>query len=346
MIPRDRFPNSLRNALARIDALIAAHATLVLEDDASVLATYLGYCRDERLLTPQSLRQQYYELAYMQRWFRAQGRSLPKGTTTQDIRAFLDFQRDERGNSLVQLRHYLGTLRSVFRWLVDRQVLDLDPTADLALRTPPIRNVHDVLDRDELLRLLQAARDDRDEAPPRFRAIRTRDAALISLFAATGCRLSEALGLTRERLDLQARSAFLPGKGDHRYAVKERVLPLVDDDAVDDIRRWLAMGPENPSAPVFATPSGSIVEPHSVYARLRRVARRAGLERRVTPHALRATFASRLVANGIDPVALQQLMGHAQLATTLTLYAKLDHRSLHDAWLRHNPLAPAEDDDE
>jgi len=342
MISRDRLPNSLRNALARIDALIAAHANLVLEDDASVLAAYLGYCRDERLLTPQSLRQQYYELAYVQRWFRAQGRSLPKGTTTEDIRAFLDFQRDERGNSLVQLRHYLGTLRSVFRWLVDRRVLDLDPTADLALRTPPIRNVHDVLDRDELLRLLQAARDDRDEAPPRFRAARTRDAALISLFTATGCRLSEALGLTRERLDLQARRAFLPGKGDHRYAVKERVLPLVDDDAVDDIRQWLALVPDEPDAPVFTTPSGSIVEPQSVVVRLRR----AGIERRVTPHDLRATFASRLVANGLDPAALQQLMGHAQLATTLTLYAKLDHRSPHEAWLRHNPLAPAEDDDE
>jgi site-specific recombinase XerD len=343
MTTRGPLPNTLQRALDRIDRLIADHPALVVDEEASLLAGYLGYCRDELLFTPWSLRQQYYHLRYVQRWFRAEGLAFPDVDGPRTLRAFLDFQRAERGNSLIQLRHYLDTFRRLFAWLLHQGVIPTDPTATISLRTPPIRNVRDVLGRSELLRLLQAARDDRDEAPPRFHLARTRDAALIGLLAGTGCRLAEALALTRAHIDLNAGFVFLPGKGDLRYAVKERVVPMIDPLIRGDLERWLSLVPLPPDTPVFTTPSGQIVEPHSVQERLRRLARSAGISRRVTPHGLRATFASLLVANGIDPVALQQLMGHSRLSTTLTLYARLDTGSLHDAWLRHNPLAEPTD---
>lgn len=338
MKPRN-LPNSLLRIIDRIDLLIRSASHPRLDDSSSLLAHYLDHCRSEMQFTARSLRQQYYYLRYILRWYADRQQPFPLNTNAESIMDFLAFQRDVRGNSLVQRHHYLDTLRRFFRLLIRDGLLSVDPTELLSLKTPSVRNVHQTLELDELNRLLAAARDDRDRAPERFRLPKTRDAALVGLLAATGCRLAEALALVRGRIDLEAAVAFYPGKGDLRHAVKERVVPIEDKSVRNDIALLLDLRPEPHDTLIFVTASGLIVEPTVVNQRMHRLASLANVQRKVTPHGLRATFASRLIDNGIDPVTLQQLMGHSRLSTTMTLYTKLDVRSLHDTWRRSNPLA-------
>lgn len=345
---RDHLPGSLRRVLERIDHLILTAPPPVRDQPHSLQALYLSHCQHELQMTPQSLRQQYYYSRYILRWFAERNRRFPADVRAADIEAFLAFQRDIRGNSLTQQRHYLDTLRRFCRLLCRERLIDEDPTEPFHLKTPIIQNIHRILNLQQLHELLQAARADRDQAPSRYRDARTRDAALISLLATTGCRLAEALALIRCRIGPQTRHAFFPGKGDFRHAVRERVVPLEDPQVRHDIDLWLARRPTEPDTLVFVTASGRPLEPHQVLYKLRRLGQLAGIPHRVSPHDLRATFASRLVENGIDPLALQQLMGHTDLATTLTLYVKLDVNTLHQAWRRSNPLASLTDgpDDE
>jgi len=338
-VTSDQLPNSLQRTIDRIHELIRNAAGPRLDDPATLFAHYLDHCSSELQLTARSLRQQYYYLRYILRWFAEHQQSFPQHTSVDAILDFLAFQRDVRGNSLVQRRHYLDTFRRFFRLLVRDGLLSVDPTETINLKTPSTSNIHQILDIDELDRLIDTARHDRDHAPARFRLSKTRDAALVGLLAATGCRLAEALALVRSRIDLKAAVAFYPGKGDLRHAVKERVVPIENEGIRRDIALWLDLRPTPHDTIIFVTASGRIVEPTMINQRLNRLARRANIQRKVTPHSLRATFASRLIDNGIDPAALQQLMGHSRLSTTLTLYTKLDVRSLHDTWRRTNPLA-------
>ena len=334
---RRHLPNSLQRALERIDRLIREAPAPSLDSPESLHALYLSHCRDELQFTPQSLRQQYYYSRYILRWFAQREQDFPL-VGPDDIEAFLTFQRDERHNSLTQQRHYLGTLRRFFQLLVRDGWIKQDPSLLFHLKAPKLTNIHQILTLDELHKLLDAARYDRDHAPLRYHDARIRDAALVGLIATTGCRLAEALALIRCRVDLQRHLVFFPGKGDFRHAVKERVVPLDDPDVGRDVSLWLEKRPTDPDSLIFVTAGDKPLEPHHVHGKLRRLARLAEIERRVTPHSLRATFASRLVENGIDPLALQQLMGHQHLATTLGLYVELDVDTLHGAWRQCNPL--------
>ncbi len=343
---RRHLPNSLQLVLERIDRMILEAPAPSRDHPESLHALYLCHCRDELQFTPQSLRQQYYYSRYFLRWFSERQLAFPTDIGPNDIEAFLNFQRDNRGNSLTQQRHYLVTLRRFFQLLLRDGWIDHDPTLPFHLKAPKRLNVRHILSLDELRALLQTAREDRDLAPPRFLSARIRDAALVGLIATTGCRIAEALALIRCRIDLQRQLAFFPGKGSFRHAVQERVVPLEDPDVCQDLELWLEKRPVEPDTLVFVTPSGKIVEPHHVHDKLRRLARLAGIRRKVTPHGLRATFASRLVENGIDPLALQQLMGHGHLATTLSLYVELDSDTLHHTWRQSNPLAALDTDSE
>lgn len=341
---RQHLPGSLRRVLERIDHLILTAPVPSIDHPKSLQALYLSHCQNELQMTPQSLKQQYFYSNYILRWFDERHRRFPADIRAADIETFLAFQRDTRGNSLTQQRHYLDTLRRFCRLLRREGFIDDDPSKTFYLKTPKIHNIHRILTLEELQKLLQAARADRDRAPSHYRDARIRDAALVGLLATTGCRIAEALALIRCRIGPQTRHAFFPGKGDFRHAVRERVVPLEDPQVRRDLDLWLRKRPADPDTLVFVTANGKPLEPHYVQQKLQRLRREAGITHRISPHDLRATFASRLVENGIDPLALQQLMGHSHLATTLTLYVKLDVNTLHEAWRRSNPLASLNDD--
>ncbi len=226
------------------------------------------------------------------------------------------------------LQRKAACLRSFYRHLRREQIIDHDPTAEL--RAPKRRQrLPHVLSRDEVVRLLGA--------PQGTDAAALRDRALLELMYACGLRASEATGLLVADLDLEGGVLRARGKGS-----KERLVPVGREAAravrayLCDGRPRLVGGGEEPH--LFVNQRGSGLTRQGLYKIVQRHAASAGLAGRMSPHTLRHTFATHLLAGGCDLRALQEMLGHADIATT-QLYTHLSTERLKDQYFNAHPRA-------
>ncbi len=252
----------------------------------------------------------------------------PAGTaTTDELERYLGESR-EAGLAPATIARRAAALRSFFRHqqLVGRS--DENPAATLASPRRP-RRLPKTLSPAEAERLIEAAAG----TSPR----ELRDRALVELLYGAGLRVSEAVGLERASVDLDARLVRALGKGD-----KERVVPI-GREATEALRRYLARGRphlERRHRPeLFLNAQGGALTRAGAFLILRRLAARAGLEPgRVHPHLLRHSFATHLLDGGADLRTLQELLGHADLGTT-ELYTHVSDARRRDAYFSAHPHA-------
>lgn len=219
--------------------------------------------------------------------------------------------------------------RSLFALLARRAIVAEDPAA--ALGTPRVgRTLPRVLRRDQVHALLTAP----DAATP----LGMRDQALLELLYASGARVSEAVGLDTDGVDLAAATALLHGKGD-----KQRLVPL-GEPACRAVERWLTDGRpavvaagETTSAAVFVNTRGRRLAARGAYAVVERAARAAGLGP-VSPHTLRHSYATHLLEGGADLRSVQELLGHVALSTTQN-YTHLSREHLRASYEHAHPRA-------
>ena len=219
-------------------------------------------------------------------------------------------------------------LRSFYRHLRREQIIDHDPTADL--RAPrKSQKLPQVLSRDEVARLLATPRGPAPHA--------LRDRAILELMYACGLRASEATGLELRDVDLDAGLLRACGKGS-----KERIVP-VGREACAAVRAWLQRGrPKlvglSPEPHLFVNQRGQGLTRQGLYKIVQRHARTAGLEHKMSPHTLRHTFATHLLAGGCDLRSLQEMLGHADIGTT-QIYTHLSADRLRDVYFDAHPRA-------
>jgi integrase/recombinase XerD len=207
-------------------------------------------------------------------------------------------------------------------------VLDRDPTADL--RAPrKSQRLPQVLSRDEIARLLGAPKGTDPAA--------LRDRALLELMYACGLRASEAIGLDVRDVDLTLGVLRARGKGS-----KERVVPI-GREAVAATKVYVERG--RPSfvglgdeSRLFVNRRGGGLTRQGLYKIVQSHARAVGLQDRMSPHTLRHTFATHLLAGGCDLRSLQEMLGHADIATT-QIYTHLSAERLKDAYFKAHPRA-------
>ena len=160
--------------------------------------------------------------------------------------------------------------------------------------------------------------------------------AILETAYASGLRLAELRNLRLEQLHLDAGFLTVIGKGN-----KERVVP-VGAAAVAALQRYLAVRPSlvRPKSPgtVFLTNRGSAFAHVTLWKRITQAVRRAGIERSVTPHMLRHSFATHLLAHGADLRVIQELLGHASISTT-EIYTHVAPGHLREVHRRHHPRA-------
>jgi integrase/recombinase XerD len=221
-------------------------------------------------------------------------------------------------------------LRSFYRHLRREEIIAHDPTAEL--RAPrKSQRLPQVLTRDQVAALLAAPRG---HEPPAL-----RDRALLELMYACGLRASEAVDLTIGAVDLRAGIVRARGKGS-----KERLIP-VGREAVSAARTYLEQGRPRLVGPreerhLFVNHRGGGLTRQGLYKIVQRHARSAGLEGRMSPHTLRHTFATHLLAGGCDLRSLQEMLGHADVATT-QIYTHLSADRLKDVYFKAHPRAGA-----
>lgn len=231
-----------------------------------------------------------------------------------------------RGLSGRSLARMLSAWRAFYRFLLERDTArHKDPCA--GLKAPKAaRRLPSALTPDEAAKLVTIRTDE---------PLGLRDRALFELAYSSGLRLAEIAGLDCDRIDLAQGEVKVVGKGS-----KERIVP-VGAAARDAIRAWLAVRGALAGAKVdalFVARTGRRLSPRAIEQRLKVQAVRQGLDRHVHPHMLRHSFASHLLQSSGDLRAVQELLGHASIAST-QVYTHLDYQSLAKAYDAAHPRA-------
>jgi integrase/recombinase XerD len=226
------------------------------------------------------------------------------------------------------LHRKAACLRSFYRHLRRENLLDTDPTA--ALSSPRRgKRLPEVLTRGEVQALLSSPKG---SDPAAF-----RDRALLEVMYACGLRASEVIGLDVADVDLDEGLLRARGKGS-----KERVVP-VGRAAVAAMRAYLAHGRTAlvrlaPERALFVNFRGQALTRQGLYKIVRRHATSVGLADRMSPHTLRHTFATHMLSGGCDLRSVQEMLGHADVATT-QLYTHLSSERLKEVYFRAHPRA-------
>lgn len=220
----------------------------------------------------------------------------------------------------------IAALRAFYRFAEDEKLLSKNPAEHLSL---PRRwkRLPKALSNLEINRLLAP---EKPETPASL-----CDQAVLELAYASGLRLAELRNLRLEQLHLEAGFINVIGKGN-----KERVVP-VGRQAVEAVNRYLAAGrpklvtPRSP-ANVFLTKRGTPFASVTLWSHIKRRVGRAGVERNITPHMLRHSFASHLLEHGADLRVIQELLGHANISTT-EVYTHVTGSRLRDIHRKFHP---------
>ncbi len=258
------------------------------------------------------------DLAALVGW--AQGRDLLT-LDGNDLRAFVAAEH-RRGLSPKSLQRRLSACRSLYRWLLKQGRLQASPADGVRAPKAP-RKLPQVLDVDEAVQLVQLPTD----AP-----LGLRDRALLELFYSSGLRLSEVCTLRWGDLDFDGGLVTVLGKGS-----KQRIVP-VGSHARAALRDWQRESSGQPDGFVFPGRTGGRISARAIQLRIKQLAQRQGMFKRVHPHLLRHSFASHVLESSGDLRGVQELLGHADIATT-QIYTHLDFQHLAKVYDAAHPRA-------
>lgn len=317
------------NAIARAFCVVAWAGARVADVRAldECIDAYLDACRVEKGLRDATVAAYGRDLAALAR--------LPGLSSLQAVTPTVisDYFRIcyAQGNSARSQNRKWSSLRGFFRWCTRQGWVKQNPMEHMA--SPKWgRPLPETMSVDEVLSLLAQ--------PGTESLVGLRDTALLEFLYASGCRISEALAIGQDTLELDERSARVLGKGG-----KIRWVPL-GAVAVAALENWLKRGWPAWRAKakgkdrdlVFLTQQGRGMSRQNAHLRIQKYAQQAGISRAISPHQLRHSFATHLLEGGADLRAVQSLLGHADLSTT-ELYTHLSSARIQAQVLAHHPRA-------
>jgi integrase/recombinase XerC len=297
----------------------------------AAVAAFIAWLATERQASPLTVRE--YErdlldfLGFLTRHYGAEPDLAALGTLQQaDLRGWLAEQAAQGKVNATRARH-LSAVRSFYRYLARRH--DITNPAPGLLATPKRRPpLPRALTPGEALSVATDAGDASDSAQ-----VQARDVALFTLLYGCGLRIAEALALDVRDAPRPGAALRVVGKGS-----KERIVPVLPA-VTAAIEAWLAYHPDRqPGAPLFVGVRGGRLNPAVAQRTMRDYRRLAGLPEHATPHALRHSFATHLLAGGADLRSIQELLGHASLSTTQR-YTAVDGAQLLAVWRASHPRA-------
>ena len=295
---------------------------------SALIDEFLEYLEIEKNCSKLTIRDYRHYLEVFEKWFTA---SLP-GKSIKDLdlatvrkyRVFLANRVDAKGLTLVRVtqNYYIIALRSFLRFLIKNDHETLEPSK-IDLPKTESRSLK-FLEKDQVDRLVMEADTSKEEG--------TRDRAIMELLFSTGLRVSELVGLNRDRINLERREFGVIGKGG-----KARLV-FVSDRAAEWIKRYLDKR-EDSFKPLFIRYSGAVIEENggekmrltarSVERLVKKYVRSARIPVDATVHTLRHSFATDLLTNGADIRSVQEMLGHKNIATT-QIYTHITNKQLKD----------------
>lgn len=244
------------------------------------------------------------------------------------IMEFLQQLHKEQQSSATVIR-IISTLRGFHQFLRQERVTDHDPMQHID-SPKKVQKLPSTLSVDEVTRLI--------ETPDTSKPLGMRNRAILEVMYATGLRVSELVELKLGDLHLAMGLLQTVGKGD-----KERIIPL-GDYAIQWIERYMAEArvkliKNNPNEThLFVNHHGQPLSRQGIWKNLKQIVREAGIEKNITPHTLRHSFATHLLENGADLRIVQELLGHADISTT-QIYTHITKQRMADVYKQHFPRA-------
>jgi integrase/recombinase XerD len=295
----------------------------VSEAASSLLESYLSHLRSERGLAFRTVDSYRLDVLAYLAFLKTRSRS-PLEATRQVITEYL-WHRKSAGDSVSSIARYMASLRSFYRFLISEERLSSDPTALLASPRLPQR-LPRCLTSEEISAMFAVLRS---SAPA---MVRLR--AMLEVMYACGLRVRELTGLRQDQIDLRVGYVRVIGKGN-----KERVVPL-GSRAKLAVEAWLAVRPQTAASvkTVFVSNRKTAMSAVQFWRLVGAVARKAGIQKKVTPHVFRHSFASHLVQNGADLRSVQEMLGHSSISTT-QIYTHLGQSHLQQAHRKFHPRA-------
>jgi integrase/recombinase XerD len=288
---------------------------------------FMDHLRFERGLSGNTLDAYRHDVVRMAAFARQAGRAGPGEVTTADLRALL-LQLKDLGLAPSSIARNLSSIRTYFRFLLGEGEVTADPSDRISMPKQWLR-LPQALSVPEMERLL--------EAPDLMHPLAWRDRAMLEFAYATGVRVSELIGVRVRDLHFDDGFVSVFGKGS-----KERLVPIgaraVGTVAIylRETRPRLDVG--KGEGRVFLNARGRPLTRMGVWKILQQHVETAQIEKHVTPHTLRHSFATHLLEGGADLLAVQEMLGHADVSTT-QIYTHVDRNYLAQEHRAHHPRA-------
>jgi integrase/recombinase XerC len=236
-------------------------------------------------------------------------------------------QRHRQGRKSRTIQRELSSIRSFFQYLIHNGVIAKNPAREVTAPKSG-KSLPKTCDAETIDRLL-AVHDESD-------GLQVRDVAIFELIYSSGLRLAELVNIDLNDIDLSQQQLVVTGKGN-----KTRYLPI-GSKAVSAVERWLKLRHEyardsNQSA-LFLSKQGNRISPRNVQSRLQQLIQRGAIDQHLSPHTLRHSFATHLLESSSDLRAVQELLGHVNIATT-QVYTHLDFQHLAKVYDTAHPRA-------
>jgi integrase/recombinase XerD len=287
---------------------------------------FLNYLRVIRGMARNTVQSYQYDLTHFA-WYLAAEQVSFEEASQATILNYFSKQR-EQGHTARTMSRYLAAIRCFYRYLLQEHYIADDPTANL--ESPKLEK--------SLPRILSVGEVDLLLAQPKSGTVAgLRDRAMLELMYATGMRVSELIGLNTDQLNLDRGFVRCLGKGS-----KERIIPI-GEIAVNSVREYLGRGwvkirKNHWEKAVFLNLHGRRLTRQGFWKILKEYAKKGNIQKEITPHVLRHSFATHLLENGADLRVVQEMLGHADVTTT-QIYTHLSQGKLRDVYDRAHPRA-------
>ncbi|MDY2640625.1 site-specific tyrosine recombinase XerD [Ligilactobacillus salivarius] len=288
---------------------------------------YLHYLKVERGLSENTIASYGIDLKLFLEYLRENEIPSFKQVNKEVIVNYMQAEKNNNKANSSILRS-VSSLRKFFQYLAQEKIIEKDPM--LLIDTPKKKqHLPQVLTKEEVEKLLHS--------PNTGQVLGLRDRTMLELMYATGLRISEIINLKLEDLHLTMGTLQTLGKGH-----KERIVP-VGDEAIKWINRYLEEArpkllKQKRSNYLFLNFHGNNLTRQGVWKNLKAEVRKAGIQKNITPHTLRHSFATHILENGADLRIVQELLGHADISTT-QIYTHLSNKQLADIYNRAHPRA-------
>lgn len=291
------------------------------------LKSFIDYLKIERQVAKNTVEAYEHDLIRYIQFLNEKAIDSPDEISHRDVYAFLEMLHELTLSSASVSRN-LSAVRAFHHFLIGENQTSVDPTANIVVPKPWMK-LPEVLGTEEIERLLAA--------PDTSTDVGLRDRAMLELAYATGVRVSELVGIKMTDIFWQDEFVRVFGKGG-----KERLVP-VGETALEWIQAYL-QGPWKSLSSlglggelVFLNRFGKRLSRQSVWKNLKKYALQAGIKKFISPHTIRHSFATHLIEGGADLRAVQEMLGHSDIATT-QIYTHLDREFLKDVHKRFHPM--------